>query len=98
MHHPQHWCSRLRRKGGLLLLVLVCITTGCTGTKAPEKAALTAPSAPEKVVANRVGGSKAKVSAPPRSKVRAPVTAVKPVAPPQPAPQQQGEGQEGRVF
>ena len=98
MHHPQHWCSRLRRQGGLLLLVLVCITTGCTGAKAPEKAAVTTPSVPEKVVANRVSGSKAKLSAPPRSKARAPVTAVKPVAPPRSPPQQQGEEQEGRVF
>jgi hypothetical protein len=90
--------SSLRRRGGLLLLVLVCMTTGCTGSRARERAAETAPPAPEKVAANRVSSSRAKLSAPPRSKARAPVTTVKPVAPPQPAPPQQGEEQEGRVF
>jgi hypothetical protein len=95
---PGQGRSSLRRRGGLLLLVLVCMTTGCTGSRARERAAVTAPSAPEKVAANRVSSSRAKLNAPPRSKARAPVTTVKPVAPPQPAPSQQGEEQAGRVF
>ena len=98
MHHLQHWCSRLRWEGGLLLLGLLCMTTGCTGPRAPERVVVTAPLAPEKVAASRVNSSKAKLSALPRSKARVPVTVVKPVAPPQPAPRQQGVEQEGRVF
>jgi hypothetical protein len=90
--------SSLRQRGGLLLLVLVCMTTGCTGSRAREGAAVAAPPAPEKVAANRVSSSRAKLSAPPRSKARAPATTVKPVAPAQPAPSQQGEEQAGRVF
>jgi hypothetical protein len=96
MHQLQHWCHRLRRRGALLLLGLVCLTTGCTGARAPERAAV--PPAPEKVATSRVSSSKAKLSAPPRSKARTSVTAVKPVAPPQPAPRQQGAEQEGRIF
>jgi len=97
---PGQGNSRLRRKGGLLLLVLVCMTAGCTGSRAPERTAVTAPPAPEKVAVNPVSSSnsKAKLSTPPRSKAKAPVTPIKPAAPPQPAPQQQGEEQEGRVF
>jgi hypothetical protein len=98
MHDPQHWHSRLRRRGGLLLLVLVCMTTGCTGSRARERATVAAPPASEKVAADRVSSSKARLSTSPRSKARAPVPAAKPVAPPRPAPQQQGEEQEGRVF
>ena len=94
---PGQGRSRLRRRGGLLLLVLLCMTTGCTGSRAHERATATTPPAPEKVAVNPVSSSKAKLSAPPRSKARAPVTTVKPAAP-QPAPQQQGEEQEGRVF
>jgi hypothetical protein len=94
---PGQGCSRLRRRGGLLLLVLVCMTTGCTGSRARERAAVTAPPAPATVAVNPVSSSKAKLSAPSRSKARAPVTTVKPAAP-QPAPQQQGEEQEGRIF
>ena len=111
-HYPQHYrtgyssppqqpgqgCNKLRRRGGLLLLVLVCIITGCTGARTRERAAVTAPPAPEKVAVNRVSSSKARLSTPLRSKARAPVTTVKPAAPLQPAPQQQGEEQEGRVF
>jgi hypothetical protein len=89
--------SRLRRRGGLLLLVLVCMTTGCTGSRVHERAAVTGSSAPEKVAVNRVSSSKSKLSAPPRSKAKAPVTTVKPAVPP-PAPPQQAEEQEGRVF
>ena len=95
---PGQGHSRLRRRGGLLLLVLICMATGCTGSRTRERAAVTVPSAPEKVGVNRVSNARARLSAPPRSKARAPVTAVKPVAPPQPAAQQQGEEQEGRVF
>ena len=95
---PGHGHRRLRRRGGLLLLVLICMATGCTGSRTRERAALTVPSAPEKVGVNRVSNARARLSAPPRSKARAPVTAVKPVAPPQPAAQQQGEEQEGRIF
>jgi hypothetical protein len=97
---PGQGSSRLRRRGGLLLLVLVCMTAGCTGSRAPERAAVTTPPAPEKVAVTPVSSSnsKAKLSTPPRSKAKAPVTPIKPVAPPQPPPQQQGEEQEGRVF
>jgi hypothetical protein len=95
---PGQGNSRLRRRGGLLLLVLVCMTAGCTGSRAPERAAVTAPPTPEKVAVNRVSSSKAKLSTPPRSKAKAPVTTIKPAAPLQLAPQQQGEEQEGRVF
>ncbi len=95
---PGQECSRLRRRGGLLLLVLVCMTTGCTGSRARERAAVTGPSTPEKVAVNRVSSSKTKLSTPPRSKAKASVTTAQPAAPPQPAPQQQGEAQEGRVF
>jgi len=95
---PGQGRGRLRQRGGLLLLVLVCMTTGCTGSRAREQAAVTAPATPEKVAANRVSSSRAKLSVPPRSKARVPVTTVKPAAPPQSAPQQQGEEQEGRVF
>ena len=95
---PVQGRSRLRRRGGLLLLVLVCMTTGCTGSRARERAAITAPPAPEKVAINRVNSSRAKLSAPPRSKAKAPVTTVKPAALPPPASPQQGEEQEGRVF
>jgi hypothetical protein len=98
MHDPQYWGRRLRRRGGLLLLVLVCMTTGCTGSRARERAIVAAPPAPEKGAADRVSSSKARLSTPPRSKARAPVPAVKPVASPRSAPQQQGEEQEGRVF
>ena len=94
---PGQGRSRLRRRGGLLLLVLVCMTTGCTGSRAHERVTVTTPPAPEKVAVNPVSSSKAKLSAPSRSKARAPVSTVKPAAP-QPAPQQQGEEQEGRVF
>jgi hypothetical protein len=94
---PGQGRSRLRRRGGLLLLVLLCMTTGCTGSRAHEGVTVATPPAPEKVAVNPVSSSKAKLSAPPRSKARAPVTTVKPAAP-QPAPQQQGEEQEGRVF
>ena len=95
---PGQGRSRLRRRGGLLLLVLVCMTTGCTGSRARERAAVTAPPAPEKVAINPVSSSRAKLSAPPRSKAKASVTTVKPTAPPQPALPQPGEEQEGRVF
>jgi hypothetical protein len=88
----------LLRREGLLLLVLVCMTTGCAGPKARERAAVTAPSAPKKVTASRVSSPKAKLSAPPRGKARTSVTPVKSAAPPPPAPQQPGEEQEGRVF
>jgi hypothetical protein len=94
---PGQGRSRLKRRGGLLLLVLVCMTTGCTGSRVHEGVTVTTPPAPEKVAINPVSSSKAKLSAPPRSRARAPVTTVKPAAP-QPAPQQQGEEQEGRVF
>jgi len=111
-HSPQHYRtghnsppqqpgqgrSRLRRRGGLFLLGLVCIITGCTGVRPHERAAVTAPPAPEKIAVNQVSSSKARLSTPPRSKARAPVTPVKPAAPLQPAPQQQGEEQEGRIF
>jgi len=95
---PGQGRSKLKRRGGLLLLVLVCIATGCTGARVPERAAVTAPSAPEKVAINRVSSSKAKLSMPPRSKARASVTPVKPAAPPLPASPPPGEEQEGRVF
>jgi hypothetical protein len=95
---PGQGRSRLRRRGGLLLLGLVCMTTGCTGSRAHERVTVTTPPAPEKLAINSVSSSKAKLSAPLRSKARAPVTTVKPTAPPQPAPQQQGAEQEGRVF
>lgn len=95
---PGQGHSRLRRRGGLLLLVLVCLATGCTGSRTRERAAVTVPPAPEKVAVNRVSSAGAKLNAPPRSKARSPVTTVKPAAPPQPAPQQQGEAQEGRIF
>jgi hypothetical protein len=91
-------CSRRRRRGGLLLLVLVCLATGCTESRTRERAAVSVPPAPEKVAVNQASSTKAKLSTPPRSKARAPVTPVKPAAPPQPAPQQQGEAQEGRIF
>jgi len=95
---PGQGRSRLRRRGGLLLLVLVCMTTGCTGSRARERAAVTAPPAPETVAINRVSSSRARLSAPPRSKAKAPVTTVKPAASAPPASPQQGEEQEGRVF
>ena len=97
---PQQGQSSLRRRGGLLLLGLVCMTAGCIGPKAHEKAAVTTspPPAPEKVAVNRASSSRAKLSAPLRSKTKAPVTTGKPAAPPQPAPPQPGEEQEGRVF
>ena len=96
---PGQGCNRLRRRGGVLFLVLVCMTMGCTGSRARERAAVTAPPPPaaEKIAVNGVGGSKAKPSAPPRSKAKGPAATVKPAAP-QPAPPQQGEEQEGRVF
>ncbi len=96
-HQPRQGRSRLRRRMGLLLLALVCMTMGCTGSRPPEKAAFTRPPAPKKMAVSRAGSAKAKPSAPPRSKARASVTTVKPEIP-QPAPQQQGEEQEGRVF
>jgi hypothetical protein len=96
-HQPRQGRSRLRRGGGVLLLALVCMTMGCTGSRTLERAAFTRPSAPEKIAVSRVSSSKAKLSAPPRSKARASVTTIKPAAP-QPAPQQQGEEQEGRIF
>jgi len=95
---PGQGRSRLRRRGGLFLLGLVCTITGCTGVRPHERAAVTAPPAPEKIAVNQVSSSKARLSTPPRSKARAPVTPVKPAAPLQPAPQQQGEEQEGRIF
>ena len=96
---PGQGRSRLRGRGGLLLLVLVCMATGCTGSRTREGAAVTVPPAPEKVAVNQVSNTKAKLSTPPRSKVRAPVTTGKPAAAPlQPAPPQQGEAQEGRIF
>jgi hypothetical protein len=95
---PRQGRSRLRRRGGLFLLVLICIITGCTEARTRDGAAVTAPPAPEKVTVNQVSSSKARLSTPPRSKARAPVTPVKPAAPLQPAPQQQGEEQEGRIF
>jgi hypothetical protein len=90
--------SRLRREGGLLLLVLLCMLTGCAGSQTPERADVTALPAPEKIAVNPGSSSRAKLSAPPRSKAKAPVTTVKPAAPPQPAPPQPGEEQEGRIF
>jgi hypothetical protein len=96
---PGQGRSRLRRRGGLLLLVLVCMTTGCTGSRARERVAVTTvPPAPAQVAVNRVSSPRVKLSTPLRSKAKAPVTTVKPATPPQPAPQQQGEEQEGRVF
>ena len=99
---PRPWQgrNRLRRRGGLLLLVLACMTTGCTGSRTHERAAVTSPPAPAQVTANRVSSPspRVKLSTPPRSKARAPVTTVQPAAPPQPAPPQQGDEQEGRVF
>ena len=95
---PQQGQSRLRWRGGLLLLGLVCMTAGCTGPRARERAAVVTPPVPEKVAVNRVSSSRAKLSASPRSKTKAPVTTVKPAAPPQPSPSQPGEEQEGRVF
>ena len=94
---PRKRRSRLRRSGGLLLLVLVCMTMGCTGSRARERAAVTTSPTPEKVAVSRVSSSRARLSAPPRSKAKAPVTTVKPAVPP-PAPPQQAEEQEGRVF
>jgi hypothetical protein len=95
---PGQGRRRLRRRGGLLLLVLLCMITGCAGSRPPERAAVTVAPAPEKATANPVSSSRAKLSAPPRHKAKAPVTTVKPAAPPQPAPPQPGEEQEGRVF
>ena len=95
-HQPRQGCSSLRQRGGLLLLALLCLITGCTGSRTRERAAFPPP-VPKKMVADRVSSSKAKLSAPPRNKARASITTVKPAAP-QPAPQQQGEEQEGRVF
>jgi hypothetical protein len=97
---PGQGRSRLRRRGGLLLLVLVCMTTGCTGSRAHERAAVTAPPAPAQVAVNRVSSpsSRVKLSTPPRSKAKPSVATVKPAAPPQPALPQPGEEQEGRVF
>lgn len=95
--HWQGYC-RLMQRGVLLLLVLVCLTTGCTGSRAREQATVAVPPAPESIAVNRASSTKAKLSTPPRNKARAPVTAVKPVAAPSPAPQQQGEEQEGRIF
>src|SRR6266699_3542724 len=83
---PQQGQSRLRWRGGLLLLGLVCMTAGCTGPRARERAAVVTPPVPEKVAVNRVSSSRAKLSASPRSKTKAPVTTVKPAAPPQPSP------------
>ena len=94
---PGQGRRRRRRRGGLLLLVLVCITTGCTGSRAHERITMTTSPTPETGAINPVSSSKAKLSAPPRSKARAPVTTIKPAAL-QPVPQRQGEEQEGRVF
>lgn len=96
-HQPRQGCSRPGRRGGLLLLALICMATGCTSSRTRERAAFTHPPAPKQMVVDRASSSKARRSAPPRSKARASVTTVKPAAP-QPAPQQQGEEQEGRVF
>jgi hypothetical protein len=96
-HQPRQGRSRLRRRAGLLLLALVCMTAGCTGSRTRETAAFTRPPAPKKTAINRASSSRAKLSTPLRSKARASVTTVKPAAP-QPAPQQQDEEQEGRVF
>jgi hypothetical protein len=96
-HQPRQGCSRLRQRGGLLLLALICLLTGCTGSRTREPAAFTRPPVPQKIVVDRASSSKAKASAPSRSKARASTTAVKPAAP-QPTPQQPGEEQEGRVF
>jgi hypothetical protein len=97
---PGQGRSRLRRRGGLLLLVLVCMTAGCTGSRARERAAVTAPPAPAQVAVTRVSSPspRVKLSTPPRSKAKTSVATVKPAAPPQPAPPQPGEEQEGRVF
>jgi hypothetical protein len=97
LHQARQKRSRLRRRMGLLLLALVCMTMGCTGSKTPETAAFTRPPTPKKMAVSRGSSSKAKLSTPPRSKARVSVTTVKPAAP-QPAPQPQDEEQEGRVF
>src|SRR5262249_10111215 len=91
---------RLRRRGGLLLLVLVCMTAGCTGSRARERAAVTASPAQAQVAVNRISSPspRVKLSTPPRSKTKASVTTVKPAAPPQPAPSQPAEEQERRAF
>lgn len=94
---PRQGCGRLRPRGGLLLLILLCLITGCTGSRTRERAAFTHPPAPQKIVVDRVSSSKAKPGAPPRSKARASMTTVKPAAP-QPDPQQQGTEQQGRIF
>jgi len=96
-HQPRQGRSRVRRRGRLLLLVLVYMAAGCTGPRTPEKATFSRPPAPKKMAVSRVSSSKARLATPPRSKARASVTTVKPVAP-QLAPQQQDKEQEGRVF
>ena len=63
---PGQGHSRLRRRGGLLLLVLICMATGCTGSRTRERAAVTVPPAPEKVAVNRVSNARARLSAPPQ--------------------------------
>src|SRR5262245_11349737 len=77
---PEHR-SGLRRVI-VLLLVLVCIATGCASSTAQ----------------NKPSSSRVRQSTPPRSKAKAPATTVRPKAPPQPAPPQQGEEQGGRIF
>jgi hypothetical protein len=97
---PRQRRSRLRRRGGVFFLVLVCISTGCTGSRAPERVTVTAPPAPAQVVVNPVSSPspRAKLSTPPRSKAKASGPTVKPAAAPQSTPPQTGEEQEGRVF
>jgi hypothetical protein len=96
-HQPGQGYSKLRQIGGLLLLTLICLITGCAGARPRERAAITPPPAPQKMVVDRVSSSKAKPVTSPRSKARASMATVKPAAP-QPDPQQPGEEQEGRIF
>lgn len=94
---PGTMCVRMARSQGLqkapepgsvlcrvvvLLLMLVCMTTGCARSTAQPQ----------------TSSPSLKQSTPPRSKARAPVTTVRPKAPPQPAQPQQEEEQGGRVF
>jgi hypothetical protein len=84
---PRQGPSSLLRRGGILLLLLVFAIAGCAG-----------PPARQKVAVNRGESSRPRLNAQPQSKARAPVTTVKPAAPPQQAPLQQGQEQEGRIF
>jgi hypothetical protein len=96
-HQPGQGCSGLRQGGGLLLLALLYLITGCTGSRTHEMAAFTHPPASRKMVVDQVSSSKAKPGASPHSKARTSMTPGKPAAP-QPSPQQPGEEQEGRIF